>query len=58
MSTFTIIYKSGAKVQVTAEKLKLTRYANGRKELEWESLKPHALLVGVDDIAAIWEGKV
>lgn len=58
MKTVTILYKSGAKVQVTCKSMTVTRYSNGTLHVKWDEMKPVPLLLGVDDIAAIYEGKV
>lgn len=58
MKIYTIIYKSGQKVQFRAENLVVKRYANGRLEVSWDKISPRPFLMGVDDIAAIWQGKV
>lgn len=54
----TIIYKSGAKVRAHVEDLKVTRYADGRLDVSWKDFQPRPLLLGVDEIAAIYVGKV
>jgi hypothetical protein len=56
--TFTIVYKSGAKVQVRAKSMTVKRYTTGRIEIEWGEMHPRPMLLGVDEIAAIFEGKV
>jgi hypothetical protein len=56
-STVTIGYKSGAKVRVRAKSFKVTRLHGGGKEAEWENVWPRPLLFGIDDVAAIYEGR-
>lgn len=56
MTTVTIIYKSGAKVHLQVESMGVTRF--GTAEVTWKDAKPKPLLMGVDEIAAIFEGKV
>lgn len=58
MTTVTIIYKSGAKVHLQVESMGVTRFGTGATEVTWKDAKPKPLLMGVDEIAAIFEGKV
>jgi hypothetical protein len=58
MKRYTIIYKSGAKVRVRADNLEVIRFGNGRIKISWDKIRPRAFLVGVDDIAAVWPGRV
>ena len=55
---YTIIYKSGTKVHVRAKSMTVKKYRDGHMEVEWDSMSPKSLLLGVDEIAAVFEGKV
>jgi len=58
MKTVTVIYKSGAKVRIKCESFKLTyNPADGLRSATWVKAKPEPLFIGLDDIAAIYEGK-
>lgn len=57
-TTVTILYKSGNKVHVKVDSLSIKRFMNGSKEVSWEKMRPNPLLIGVDDIEAVFEGKV
>jgi len=50
-----IIYKSGYVQEVTAKSMTVKRYPGGSKDIEWDSMDPKPLLLGVDEIAAIYE---
>lgn len=57
--TVTIVYKSGVKVHLRCKSFTVTRYASGNRGFDWDGMvgvKP--LLLGADDIAAVFEGKV
>ena len=55
-NTYTIVYKSGAKVVVRATKL-VVYYRGGEiTKLEWKDMTPDPLWLGVADIAAVFEG--
>lgn len=56
--TLTVLYKSGNKIRIKVENMTVTRTASGDLSVAWEGLEPHPLLFGVDDVEAIWEGKV
>lgn len=59
MKTVTIIYKSGAKVQLSVQKFTVKRDSEGLRTVEWEiSRGAKPLYIGVDEIAAVYEGKV
>ncbi len=51
MKTHTILYKSGAKIVVTKRGGTIT-------EIEWSGEKNKPLHFGVDDIAAVFVGKL
>jgi hypothetical protein len=57
MATVTIIYKSGAKVRVKVDKLTVRKNGSDLKAVDWTSAKPNPLLLGLGEIAAIFEGK-
>lgn len=54
----TILYKSGQRVHVRCKSFKVTRFASGSLEVSWDTLRPPALLLGIDDIEAVWNGWV
>jgi hypothetical protein len=57
-SPVTIIYKSGAKVTFDCTNF-IARKRNGELvEVEWKNPSVRPLHIGVDDIAAIWDGRV
>lgn len=58
MTTLTILYKSGQKVRVRVKTFSVKRYADGRVEFSWDGINPKPLLLGADEIEAVWEGKV
>jgi hypothetical protein len=57
MTTVTIIYKSGAKVHLEVKELSITKGVNGLKEITWEEADPRPLFIGIDEVAAIYEGE-
>lgn len=62
MTDWTIIYKSGVKVHVSAEDLQVS-YRTVRGEMaivrfSYQSMEPYPLYSGIEDIAAIWQGHV
>lgn len=58
MTTVTIIYKSGAKVEIECEVFKARMSELGElMSVTWGSAKPRPLYIGVSEIAAIFEGK-
>lgn len=58
METYTVVYKSGTKVRIRAKNLRVTKFTNGAIEVKWDEMRPKPFLLGVDDIAAIYQGKV
>ncbi len=62
MTDWTIIYKSGVKVHVSAEDLQISYYTpRGEMAItrfSYKSMVPQPLYSGIEDIAAIWEGHV
>lgn len=57
MRTYTILYKSGTKIQIRASNLQVIRYANGALEIKWDKIDPKPFYLGVDNIEAIFEGR-
>ena len=53
----TIIYKSGAKVHLKVDSFRITKSGGELHSAEWDKADPRPLLLGVDEIAAIYEGK-
>lgn len=51
----TIIYKSGAVVHARAREFNLTKNAH-TTEMNWVRMSPRPLMIGVDEIAAVYEG--
>lgn len=58
MNDYTILYKSGNKVHLKAEGLEVTKYRSGDIEVKWDKMEPKPFLLGVNDIEAIFAGKV
>jgi hypothetical protein len=59
VKTYTIFYKSGHKVRVRTSELSITAYLAGNKEMSWsKDIEPKPLLVNVDHVESIWEGKL
>lgn len=56
MQTVTIIYKSGAKVKIKCKEMTIRKRGGTLTEVKWIEADPRPMLVGVDDIAAIYEG--
>lgn len=57
MKTVTVIYKSGAKVQIKCKSFGVKKNGSSLREVEWESPKPRPMLFGIDEVAAIYEGE-
>lgn len=53
----TVVYKSGAMIDLTCESLKVTvgRVENDLREVSWVDASPRPLYMGLDQVAAIWE---
>jgi hypothetical protein len=58
MKTYTVIYNSGTKVTFRASGFEFALYLSGRAEVKWTKIEPECIHFGLDDVAAIWEGKV
>lgn len=65
MTTITIIYKSGAKVHLRVEEFSIRSTPTGGIEYTWNvgekklgMAYKRPILIGADDIAAVFEGKV
>jgi hypothetical protein len=54
----TIVYKSGAKVVVTCKNFTVRKRGGEIVEVQWEKPDPRPLHIGVDEIAAVWDGDV
>lgn len=54
----TVIYKSGAKAQFRAREFSFSQDARGRRKATWEGCYPTPMLLGMDEVAAIYEGHV
>lgn len=54
----TVIYKSGAVVHAKASKFTVTGDAAGGFTYSWTHMTPRPLLLGADDVAAVYEGHV
>ena len=53
----TVLYKSGAKVTIKCESFTCFRRGGELTKIEWDSPQPKPLFIGVDNIAAVYEGK-
>jgi hypothetical protein len=51
----TIIYKSGATIDMTCDNVIVRKRASEIVEIEWVAARPRPLHIGLDDIAAVWE---
>lgn len=49
-----IIYKSGATIDLECDRFDVERSLGGGFAVEWEGAKPAPLLIGVDEIAAVF----
>jgi len=59
VSIVTIVYKSGVTVQMKTDDFHVKKTDGEITEIRWTGTpKPRPLYIGVDDIAAIYEGKV
>ena len=59
--TVTIIYKSGAKVHFKCKNFTCRKQGSTLLEANWDGIRkndPRPLLFGVEEVAAVWDGKV
>lgn len=54
----TLIYKSGVKIHASCETFDAERRSSTLTKLQYVDLEPRPLFIGLDDIAAIFEGHV
>ena len=57
MSVVTVIYKSGVKIQIECQSFEVRKIGGELQRVIWDSPKPKPLFFGIDDVAAIYEGK-
>jgi hypothetical protein len=57
VTRYTILYRSGAKVTVKAEGLKVQKRGSEVLSVTWDKISPRPYVLGVDDIVAIFEGR-
>lgn len=51
----TVIYKSGATMDLTCDEFAVRKMGSDIVGIEWDAARPWPLHVGVDEIAAVWE---
>ena len=57
MSIVTVIYKSGVKIQIECQSFEVEKRGGELWRVIWDSPEPKPLFFGIDDVAAIYEGK-
>ena len=51
----TVIYKSGATIDLTCEDFSVRQAGGTITQLAWDDPEPRPLHIGVDDVAAVWD---